>query len=122
MAELLTIPTISDSRGSLSVIENLLPFEIKRVFYIYGVTSPRGGHAHHKTHLALIVLGGECQIDISTHSKKSSYHLTSPSMCLLLEPQDWHTMHSFSPNATLLVLASEPYDAQDYIYEEPKIQ
>lgn len=122
MAQLISIPTLSDSRGSLSVIEKLLPFEIKRVFYIYGVTSPRGGHAHHKTCLALIALGGECKIDINAYGKKSSYHLTSPSMCLVLEPHEWHTMHSFSPTATLLVLASEFYDPQDYIYEEPQEQ
>lgn len=122
MAQLLSIPTLSDSRGSLSVIEKLLPFEIKRVFYIYDVTSPRGGHAHHKTHLALISLGGECQIDINSYGEKSSYHLTSSSMCLLLEPHEWHTMHSFSPTTTLLVLASEYYDPQDYIYEEPQEQ
>lgn len=122
MAQLLTIPTLSDSRGSLSVIENILPFEIKRVFYIYDVTSTRGGHAHHKTQLALISLGGECQVDINAYGKKSSFHLTSPSMCLVLEPHEWHIMHSFSPNTTLLVLASELYDAQDYIYEEPQKQ
>lgn len=122
MAQLVSIPTLSDSRGSLSVIEKLLPFEIKRVFYIYDVTSPRGGHAHHKTHLALITLGGECKIDINAYGKKSSYHLTSPSICLLLEPHEWHTMHSFSPTATLLVLASEFYDPKDYIYEEPQEQ
>lgn len=122
MATILTIPTLSDSRGTLSVIEKILPFEIKRVFYIYNVTSPRGGHAHHKTQLAMICLGGECQIEVNTYGQKSSYHLHSPSECLLLEPHEWHTMHSFSPNATLLVLASEYYDALDYIYEEPQSQ
>ncbi|WP_305862907.1 sugar 3,4-ketoisomerase [Helicobacter cholecystus] len=122
MAQLLNIPTLSDHRGSLSVVENLLPFEIKRIFYIYNVTSSRGGHAHHKTHLALISLGGECRIDINAYGKKTFFHLTSPSMCLILEPYEWHTMHSFSPHTTLLVLASELYDAQDYIYEEPQEQ
>lgn len=120
MAKLLQIPTLSDDRGILSVIEKILPFEIRRVFYIYNVTSPRGGHAHHKTCLALISLGGECQIEVNTYGEKSTYTLNSPSMCLLLDPQDWHTMHSFTPNTTLLVLASEYYDAQDYIYEEPQ--
>lgn len=122
MAEILTIPTITDSRGSLSVIDNFLPFEIKRVFYIYDISSTRGGHAHRKTHLALIALGGKCQVDINAYGKKTSFSLSSPQSCLLLKPHEWHTMHSFSPNTTLLVLASEAYDAQDYIYEEPQAQ
>lgn len=120
--QLLSIPTLTDSRGSLSVIENLLPFEIKRVFYIYNVASTRGGHSHRKTHLALISLGGECKIDINAYGKKSTFHLSSASMCLVLEPHEWHTMHSFSSATTLLVLASELYDPQDYIYEEPQEQ
>lgn len=122
MAKLLQVPTLSDTRGTLSVIEKLLPFEIKRVFYIYDVKEPRGGHAHHKTQLALLCLGGECQININSYGEKSTYILNSPSECLLLEPHEWHTMCNFSSNATLLVLASEYYDSQDYIYEEPKPQ
>ncbi|WP_027327694.1 sugar 3,4-ketoisomerase [Helicobacter pametensis] len=122
MAQLITLPTIRDSRGALSVIEKILPFEIKRVFYLYDITSQRGGHAHHKTHLALIALGGQCQVTINSHGKISDFFLSSPSECLLLDPHDWHTMQDFSPNTTLLVLASEHYDPSDYIYEEPQAQ
>lgn len=120
MAKLLHLQTLSDARGSLSVIEKILPFEIKRVFYIYEVSAPRGGHAHHKTQLALICLGGACKIHINSHGKKSTYSLTHPSQCLLLEPHEWHVMEDFTPHATLLALASEHYDPTDYIYEEPQ--
>ncbi|MCE3046653.1 sugar 3,4-ketoisomerase [Helicobacter kayseriensis] len=119
MAQLIHIQTITDSRGSLSVIEKILPFEIKRVFYIYNVSSNRGGHAHHKTKLAMICLGGSCKILINSYGEKSTFTLQNPNECLLLEPHEWHLMQDFSPNATLLVLASETYDPNDYIYEEP---
>lgn len=119
MARMIDIPIITDSRGSLCVIENKLPFEIKRIFYIYNVSAQRGGHAHHKTQIALLALGGSCVIDIYYPSHICSHTLSSPSQCLLLEPSEWHIMREFSPNTTLLALASRPYDPGDYIVECP---
>ena len=121
MAHIISINTFSDKRGNLSVIEKVLPFDIKRVFYIYGVDdSIRGGHRHHKTIQAAICLNGSCIISNNNGVGKEDFLLDHPSKCLLLETKDWHTMHSFTKGAILLVLASEYFDAADYIYEEYK--
>jgi quercetin dioxygenase-like cupin family protein len=119
MAKLIKVPKYTDERGSLCVIEKILPFEIKRVFYIFDVKAPRGGHAHKKTKLALVSLVGECSVYVNNGKTKTTYKLTSPDELLILEPEDWHLLE-LSKNCVLLVLASEYYDKEDYIYEEPK--
>jgi dTDP-4-dehydrorhamnose 3,5-epimerase-like enzyme len=117
MAHLIDLETHTDNRGNLVVIENVLPFAIKRVFYIYGVDkSERGGHRHHKTIQAAICIQGECKIFNNNGKDKEVFHLNKPSKCLLLEPKDWHKMYNFSDNAILMVLASENFDEKDYIF------
>ena len=117
MAYLINLPTFSDDRGSLSVIEKVLPFSIKRIFYIYNVKdSERGGHRHHKTIQAAICISGECKIYSNDSVDEEVFHLNSPNKCLILETQDWHTMYDFSEGSILLVVASEDFDPNDYIY------
>lgn len=118
MSYILNLPTFKDERGSLTVIEKILPFEVKRVFYIYDVKGKRGGHRHKKTIQALVCLNGSCEIYINNGKKEEIVTLNSPSKCLILEPEDWHTMENFSQGSVLLVLASEFYDKNDYMYEE----
>lgn len=120
MAYIIDLPTFSDSRGSLSVVEKLLPFEIKRFYYIYDVTSKRGGHRHKKTIQALICLGGSCEIYLNDGTKEEVVLLDTPAKCLIIEPKDWHTMDKFTQNSTLFVFSSEYYDRNDYIDEEYK--
>ena len=119
MSQCIILPSVNDSRGGVSIVEKVLPFAIKRVYYIYDVPpeSVRGGHRHKKNVQALICVSGSCRINIDSGSEKSSVVLDSPTKCLILHPRDWHTMDSFSPGAVLLVLASEYYDASDYIDE-----
>lgn len=118
MAYLIDLETRTDSRGNLTVIEDILPFNIKRVFYIYGVDkSERGGHRHHKTIQAAICIKGECKIFNNDGVNKDVFHLDMPSKCVMLEPKDWHKMFDFSEDAILLVLASENFDNDDYIFE-----
>ena len=118
MASLLDLKTFTDVRGNLTVIEKVLPFEIKRIFYIYGVDdSVRGGHRHHKTIQAAICLKGGCEILNHNGNKQEIFILDSPSKCLILEPNDWHAMSNFTADAILMVLASEFFDPDDYIYE-----
>ncbi|MFC2152104.1 FdtA/QdtA family cupin domain-containing protein [Bacteroidota bacterium] len=118
MAYILDLETHTDKRGNLTVIENVLPFQIKRIFYIYGVDdSVRGGHRHHKTIQAAICIKGECKIYNNDKEKEEIFHLDKPSKCLILEPKDWHKMYDFSKDAILMVLASENYDANDYIFK-----
>ena len=99
-------------------MEKLLPFEIKRFYCIYDVIQKRGGHRHKKTIQALICLGGSCEVYVNDGLKKETFLLDSPSKCLLLEPEDWHTMDKFTKGSTLLVFASEFYNKDDYVSEE----
>jgi dTDP-4-dehydrorhamnose 3,5-epimerase-like enzyme len=118
MARLIDLKTFTDERGNLTVVEKVLPFDIKRVFYIYGVDdSKRGGHRHHKTIQAAVCIQGACRIYNNNNIEEQVFDLNQPSKCLILEPEDWHTMYDFSADAILMVFASELYDEKDYIFE-----
>jgi len=118
MAREIDLPTHQDARGSLTVIEGLLPFEIARVYYMYGCDgSSRGGHRHRKTWQALVCVHGRCTVEWENEVASGSVNLADPRTLLLLEPQDWHAMRDFSSEAVLLVLASEKYDPDDYVDE-----
>ncbi len=119
MAYLVDLKTFTDKRGNLTVIERVLPFQIARIFYIYGVDdSIRGGHRHHKTIQAAICIQGECKIYNNNSQKEVVFHLNNPSKCLILLPEDWHKMYDFSKDAILMVIASENFEGSDYIYEQ----
>jgi WxcM-like, C-terminal len=120
MAYLIDLKSFTDKRGNLTVIEKTLPFEIKRIFYIYGVDdSDRGGHRHKKTIQAAVCIQGCCTISNSNGKAPGTekFVLTRPDQCLILQPEDWHTMHAFSTDAILMILASEYFDEKDYIFE-----
>lgn len=119
MAYLIDLQSFTDTRGNLTVIEKTVPFEIKRIFYIYGVdSSVRGGHRHKKTMQAAICIQGSCQINNTDGvNPPSRFLLSRPDQCLVLEPADWHTMDHFTPDAILMILASEYFDQNDYIFE-----
>lgn len=117
MANLIQIPTIKDERGTLTVIENILPFDIKRVFYIYDVGSKRGGHRHILNQMALISLNGSVEIYVQSSNKDFNFRLDSPDKVLILAPEDWHTMDNFTKGSILLVLNSHSWDKNDYVHE-----
>lgn len=118
MAHILDLKTFTDKRGNLTVIEKVIPFDIKRIFYIYGVDdSKRGGHRHKKTIQAAICIKGTCTIYNNNNVKEEEFVLDKPNKCLILQPEDWHTMYHFSEDAILMVLASEFFDNNDYIFE-----
>jgi len=121
MAYFIDIPTFKDIRGSLTVIDNYLPFEIKRVYYIYNANHKRGGHHHKKTIQCLIALNGSCEIYVNDGKSKNIFLLDRPNKGLIINPEDWHTMDNFNNNCILLVLASEHYDVNDYVDEEYQI-
>ncbi len=119
MAYLLDLKTFTDKRGNLTVIEKVIPFEVKRIFYIYGVDdSIRGGHRHHKTVQAAICIRGTCKIYNNDSAIETTFSLDRPDKCLILEPQDWHQMFEFSEDAILMVLASEYFNQDDYIFDK----
>ena len=120
MAHIIKLPTYSDERGSLTVFEKELPFEIKRIYYIYGCPNQveRGGHRHKLTTQALISISSSCIIYVNNGFEEKKFLLDSPQKCLILEPRDWHTMSGFNDNSVLLVLCSRKYDKKDYIDEK----
>lgn len=115
---LIQFPTISDARGSLSVIEAArhVPFEIKRVFYLYGVPpgETRGGHAHKTLHQVMVCLAGGFDILLDDGSGKRRVRLDSPGCGLHVPPMVWDTEVEFEPGSVCLVLASAHYDEADY--------
>lgn len=121
MAYIVELPTFTDSRGSLTVCEKILPFEVKRSYWIYSLGGEeRGGHRHKQTRQAIVCVSGSCEIFCDDGEKNELFLLDSPKKCLIVETVDWHTMSNFSNNTVLLVLASEYFDKQDYIEEKYK--
>ena len=120
MAHILKIPTHVDPRGGLSVIEEILPFDIKRVYYIYNAIGLRGGHRHHRTRQGLVCPIGSCVIYVNDGKTEATYKLDSPDKLLIVEASDWHTMSEFTADCVLFVLASEKYNREDYIDEPYK--
>lgn len=119
MAKIINLPTNKDERGDLTVIEKLLPFEIKRVFFIHHIPDDiyRGRHGHKKNEIGMVCVNGSCEVLIRSKNEECVFLLDNPSKLLYLRPQDWHEMNRFKGNCILLVLASEYYDPDDYIYE-----
>lgn len=116
--ELIDLPKISDPRGNLSVIENgTIPFDIKRVYFLYDVPSgaERGGHAHKNLKQLLVALSGSFQVILKNESKTESIMLNNPSKALLINPGTWREIIDFSSGSICLVVASEMFDEADYI-------
>jgi dTDP-4-dehydrorhamnose 3,5-epimerase-like enzyme len=114
----LALPSFADARGQLTVMQEAIPFEIRRVFWITGADGQtRGGHRHHKTRQALVAMAGRVVVFVDDGRQQRDVVLERCNQCLLVEPDDWHTM-TFEPGAMLLVFASQPYDVKDYIDEK----
>ena len=117
--EIISIPKIIDEegRGKLSVIEkSIIPFEIKRVYYLYDVPSDafRGGHAHKNLNQFMIALSGSFEVKIDDGSNNKKVMLNKPNKGLFIPSGIWREMDNFSAGAVCLVLASEFFDESDY--------
>lgn len=124
--ELIDIPKIEDRRGNLSVIEKeIIPFEIKRVYYLYDVPSGsyRGGHAHKEQLEFLIALSGSFEVVLDDGIEKRRIMLNKPNKGLLIPTMMWRELENFSSSSVCLVLASDTFDEADYIrdYDEFKL-
>lgn len=114
---MISLPTHTDARGDLTVIEKCLPFDVKRIYYIYNSTIQRGGHRHKETMQALICVSGAVDIYVHNGDYEHTITLDSPRQCLIIKPEDWHTMQNQTQATVLLVLASHHYNQEDYIDE-----
>lgn len=108
-----------DDRGSLVALEvgSDVPFDIERIYYIYGTTpgTPRGFHAHKRLKQVFICVSGACTIVLDDGLCRESFRLSSPENGLYLEGLVWREMVDFTDDCVLLVLASEHYSESDYI-------
>lgn len=112
-------PPLGDDRGSLVALEafKTVPFEVKRVYYIFG-TKPgvsRGFHAHRALQQVAVCVTGKCRMVLDDGTQREEVWLDSPTKGLLIGDLVWREMHDFSPDCVLLVLASEHYSETDYI-------
>ncbi len=118
--ELLPIPKIEDPRGNLSVIENnVIPYEIKRVYYLYDVPSgaERGGHSHKNQQEFLIALSGSFDVILNDGTNERTVTLNKPFEGLLITNEIWRELKNFSSGAVCLVIASDVFSEDDYIRE-----
>jgi hypothetical protein len=119
--QLITFDKIESDSGSLSVLEpyHQIPFDIKRVYYIYDIPSgsERGGHAHKTLHQVLIAISGSFDLTIFDGVNSKTIQLNRPNVGVLLVPGIWRKLSNFSSSAVCLTLASQVYNESDYIRE-----
>jgi dTDP-4-dehydrorhamnose 3,5-epimerase-like enzyme len=112
-------PTHGDSRGMLVALEAMrdVPFEIRRVYYIYGTQEDarRGQHAHRTLTQMAVAVRGSVTFMLDDGSGPAEVTLDDPSRGVLIGPMVWRELHHFSDDCVVMVLASQPYDASDYI-------
>ena len=116
--QIIDIPKIENSLGNIAVIENnVVPFAIKRVYYLFDVPSVavRGGHAHKSLRQLIVPLSGSFDIVLKDGSTQQTITLNKPDRGLLLNSNIWRELENFSSGAVCMVLASEVYDEDDYI-------
>ena len=115
---IIEIPKVHDERGNLAVIEKeVIPFEIKRVYYLYDVPSDsfRGGHAHKEQESIIIALSGSFEVIVDDGTSKKRIMLNKPNQGLYVPTQIWREIDNFSSGAVCLVLASTTFDENEYI-------
>ena len=107
------------TKGNLSVIENQkdIPFDIKRIYYLYDVPGgeKRGAHAHKELYQLIIAANGSFRVTLDDGKEKKEFYLNRPYQGLLVKPGIWRDLDEFSSGSVCLVLASEGYDEGDYI-------
>lgn len=121
-ARLITLPRIHDPRGNLTVAEEFqhIPFTVRRVYWTYDVPAgeSRGGHAHKQCRELIIAVSGSFNVTLDNgKGTKQTFHLNHPYQGVLVETAIWRTLDDFSSGAVCLVLASLPFDEDDYFYD-----
>lgn len=116
--KLVDLPKIHDPRGNLTFIEsgNHIPFDIKRVYYLYDVPggAERGGHAHKGLHQLIIAMSGSFDVMLDDGYEKKRFHLNRSYSGLYVCPMMWRELDNFSSGSVCMVLASNKYDEDDY--------
>ena len=121
LGRIIELPKITDPRGNLTVAEAFtnVPFGIRRAYWVYDVPGgeSRGGHAHKRLRQLVIAMSGSFTVTLDNGHEQQKYLLNHPWEGLLIETETWRTLDDFSSGAVCLVLASEPFEEDDYIYD-----
>jgi dTDP-4-dehydrorhamnose 3,5-epimerase-like enzyme len=121
---IIDLPKIADARGNLTFIEGgrHVPFDIKRVYYLYDVPggAERGAHGHRRLQQLIVAMSGSCDVILDDGFAKKTFHLNRSYYGLYVTPMMWREITNFSSGAVLMVLASEFYDAGDYFRDYPQ--
>lgn len=115
---LISIPVVEDIRGNLGFIQNnILPFEFKRVYYLFDVPSTafRGGHSHINQQEIIIALTGSFEVTLNDGTNKKTFFLNKPNIGLHIPTGIWRELQNFSSGSVCLVLASDVFEEEDYI-------
>ena len=115
--KLIEVPQICDAKGNIGVLEGiLLPFEVKRAYYLHKVPKgeSRGGHAHKSLQQIIIAISGEFDVELDDGAEKKLFRLNCVEQALYVSNFIWRELNNFSSDAICLVLASERYDESDY--------
>lgn len=116
---IIDLPRITDPRGNLTFVEGMhhVPFEIKRVYYLYDVPggAERGAHAHRALHQLIVAMSGSFDVVLSDGDRQRRFQLNRSYYGLYVCPMMWRYLDNFSSGAVCMVLASAPYDPDDYI-------
>lgn len=116
--KIIDIPKINNSKGNIGVVENdTIPFDVKRVYYLFDVPSgaKRGGHAHKKLKQVILAISGSFDVVLKDGKSKEIITLNRPDKGLLIENNIWRELENFSSGSVCLVLASEEFSETDYI-------
>ncbi|MBC7534361.1 MAG: WxcM-like domain-containing protein [Ferruginibacter sp.] len=117
--KLISLPKIGDRNGQITSVNNSIeiPFEIKRIFYLYDIPAgeDRGAHAHIVCHQFLVAASGTFDVEVDDGSEKKRFSLNQPDVGLHIPPGLWAAELNFSSGSTCLVLASHPFDETDYL-------
>ena len=122
--KLIDLPQVHDPRGNLTFIEGgkHVPFEIRRVYYLYDVPggATRAGHGHKKLRQLMIAMSGSFDVELDDGHTKAKYHLNRSYTGLYISPMIWRDINNFSSGSVCMVLASDYYDESDYFrrYED----
>lgn len=117
--ELIDIPTFTDERGAISVMDKELPFEVKRVFWLHHITEgkDRGAHALLDSEEIMVAVHGTFVVDLDDTVNKTSILLDNPNKGLMIRPGIWFRTHSYKDDGVSLILASEEYARNKYTYD-----
>lgn len=120
MAYIIKLQSFNDTKGNLTVGDGVLPFEIKRFYFMKDNKTTRAECMHKKSIQAILCIKGTCTVYVNNGVQENSFILETSENCLIIEQGDWHNVFDFSDDSILLVFSSGNYDKDDFYKERYK--